>query len=62
MRRQALFFVFSFDFFNLACFDDNLAREEKFHDVNHKIQVLELALLANGLPAHCDNKYSLFFL
>lgn len=27
-----------------------------FHSIDHKMFALELPLLANGLPAHCDSK------
>jgi hypothetical protein len=48
--------VFFCIFLYIACFDENLSREIPFHCREHKTLALELPLLANGLPAHCDNK------
>jgi len=39
-----------------ACFDKNLALEQKFHDTTHHFGAIEVPILASGLPAHLDKK------
>ena len=40
-----------------ACYDANFQSEKKLHDIQHKFKPIEVPLLANGLPAHCDKKF-----
>ena len=39
-----------------CCYDKNLRNENKFHDIYHNFRVVEVPILANGLPAHLDRK------
>jgi mRNA (2'-O-methyladenosine-N6-)-methyltransferase len=39
-----------------ACVDANIEAETKFHDMRHELKIIEVPLVAHGLPAH-DAKY-----
>ena len=43
-----------------GCFDANLLPESRFHDIEHEFKIFEIPVLADGLPAHPDKKYSLY--